>query len=337
MFQKVFIEEEVLSNQITQNILTKLSLKNENYTIIDKLENYFGKVKKPYLEKRYNLNLFIGEKKGQIVKEAPDAYGVARGKHYYFIHAYNCIYECKYCYLQGYFSSPDIVLYVNHDEIIKEIKKKIVENKNDETWFHAGEFSDSLALSYLTEEWSFYWDFFSKQKNTFLELRTKSAKINSLLKLPALKNVIISFSISPKKATKDYDLKTPSLSARLNAMQKLTDKKFLLGIHLDPIIIDYDEEKTIIEYEELIEELTNRIAIEQMFYFSIGGLRFPEKIYRQVKKNYPNDLFWRKEMTLEETTIQYIRPKRMKVMKAIKNKLIEKKIPLEKIYFCMEN
>ena len=126
MFQKIFIEQKVLSHRVTKNIMDKLFLKKKDYIIIDKLENYFGKVKKPYLEKRHNLNLFIGEKKGEIVKEAPDAYGVTQGKHYYSIHAYNCIYECQYCYLQRYFSSPYIVLYVNHEKIIQAIEKKII-------------------------------------------------------------------------------------------------------------------------------------------------------------------------------------------------------------------
>ena len=44
----------------------------------------------------------------QLVKETPAAYGLSGEPHYYFIHSYNCLYECDYCYLQGYFHSPDL-------------------------------------------------------------------------------------------------------------------------------------------------------------------------------------------------------------------------------------
>ena len=99
MFNTVFVEKD--QYQSAQELLSKI--KYRDLKVIDKIEDIWGRVKKPYLQKRTTLNLFIGRKKGQLLKEAPSAYGVGSEKHFYYIHAYNCIYECEYCYLHFYF------------------------------------------------------------------------------------------------------------------------------------------------------------------------------------------------------------------------------------------
>ena len=71
MFNKIFIERGSENSIVTQNVLKKHP--NIKIQHIDKIEDIWGRVKKPYLQKRTNLNLFIGKKKGQLVKEAPNA------------------------------------------------------------------------------------------------------------------------------------------------------------------------------------------------------------------------------------------------------------------------
>ena len=137
VFKKIFIENEIKNTNQVERILSKIPKEIvKQTTYIDKYDEIFGRVKKPYLQKRDNLNLFW-PKKGQIVKEAPDAYGIGKEKHFYFINSYNCIYECEYCYLQGFFNSPDIVLFVNWDDIKEAIVNSAKNNPN--CWFHAGE------------------------------------------------------------------------------------------------------------------------------------------------------------------------------------------------------
>jgi spore photoproduct lyase len=228
MFNKVFIEKAALSSPYTEKILSKLRIKD--FTEIDKVQNFWGKVKKPYLQKRDNLNLFIGKKYGQLVKEAPDAYGISGEKHFYFIHAYNCIYECEYCYLQGHFNTPDIVLFVNHDEIIREMQK-ILDQNTGPVWFHSGEFSDSLAMNSITDELDIYWDFFKKNPRAKLEIRTKSINTRNVEKLKPLDNVFISFSLSSEASAKNFDHKCPSTSARIKTIHKLAAQGFKLGLH----------------------------------------------------------------------------------------------------------
>jgi spore photoproduct lyase len=199
LINKIFLEVALTDNVYAQKILSHF--KQCEVTSIENYQEYWGRVKKPYLEKRENLNLFIAQKKGQLIKRAPDAYGTNTGEHYYYIHAYNCIYECEYCYLQGHFHTPDLVLFVNHQDIIAEMES-LAQNKQ-EIWFHAGEFSDSLALAHVTGELSLYHDFLKKHPQAKIELRTKSANVGQLLELVPLPNLITTFSLSPEKTAKE--------------------------------------------------------------------------------------------------------------------------------------
>ena len=331
MFEKIFIEKDIKDNTYTKKVLTHF--KDTPIQYLDKVEDVWGRVKKPYLQKRTSLNLFIGKKMGELVKEAPDAYGMGEQKHYYFIHAYNCIYECQYCYLQGYFNSPDIVLFINHDEIIQQMQKKV--DMNPDSWFHAGEFSDSLALSHITDEWSEYWDFFKKNKQAKLELRTKSVNIKSIINLEPLENVFVSFTLAGFEEGKKFDLKTPSVKARLKTIEKLVNKGFKIGIHFDPIIYT---ESTIESYNEIIGFIAKLIPKEKLGYISIGVVRFTKDVYREVERNYSDSSMLHQNFIKSfDGKVRYSTPMRMWILNTVKDICIKNNIDENVIYLCMEN
>jgi spore photoproduct lyase len=337
MFEVIYIETQIQAHPKVLEILTKYP--HSEVKIINKIEDIFGRVKKPYLQKRTNLNLFLGEKKGQLVKLAPPAYGLSGEPHYYFVHAYNCIYECNYCYLQGYFHSPDIVLYLNHEEIAEEIKRIAhslsQDNQDRKIWFHAGEYSDSLALTSLSGELSHYFTLFQDLPHCNLELRTKSVNIRELIKEKPLDNIITSFSLSPAHRIKSNDLKTPSLKSRLSAISELDNLGFPIGIHFDPIIYDNEFLKS---YEELADQLFEHIPAEKIRYISLGVVRFTKEVFQKVQKNYPeSDLLAQEFVRSFDNKIRYNRPMRLWMLSKIKQQLIDRGVPLERIYLCMED
>ena len=279
MFKRIFVENEIEEDIYTRKILRKFS--SIPIKKIHRIDQIFGRVKKPYLQKRTNFNLYIGKKRGTLVKQTPSAYGISTNPHYYFIHSYNCIYECQYCYLQGFFHSSDMVFFVNHQEIGEEIRKTALRDRDKNPWFHGGEFSDSLALSHITGEIPFYFNLFRNLPWAFLELRTKSVNIRSLLETNPASNIIISYSLAPQKQVDLYDDKTPSLQKRLKAIQKLASHGHHIGIHLDPIIYQDDLRE---HYEELLKQLTNILPPSKIKYISLGVVRFTKKVYHQVEK-----------------------------------------------------
>ncbi len=333
-FKTLFVEEAVADDPQTLRIIDAFPKASVNY--ISKVEDVFGRARKPYLQKRTSLNLFIGRKEGNLLKVAPDAYGLAGEPHFYFIHAYNCVYECEYCYLQGYFKSPDLVFFVNHDEIIAEMEAATLQVPDGQhIWFHAGEFSDCLALSHITCEWENYWPFFARYPQAKLELRTKSVNIKVIRKLGPLDNVIVSFSLSPDIALKLHDRGTPSLSARMKAIQQLVEDGFQIGLHFDPMIYRENFEA---DYEILTEDVVRIIPAEQLAYVSLGVVRFSRDVFLEFERNYPDSELLAAEFTRSfDGKVRYTRPHRMYMLRQVEKICHEKGIAPHKVYLCMEN
>lgn len=329
MWNKVYLEEAIAQHPRSIEILSKLKA---TPIIIEKYDEIWGQSKKPYLQKRDKLNLFLAKKNGQLLKEAPDAYGQSGDPHYYFIHAYNCIYECQYCYLQGYFNTPDIVLFINHEEIMEEMQKVLNSYPDKNIWFHAGEFSDSLALTHLTGELELYHDFCLRNPRAIIELRTKSVNIKAIEKLTPLPNLIISFSLSPEKMAKKIDLKTPSTEARLRAMSQLHLHGFKIAAHFDPMIYTQSFEE---DYFHLLEQMNN--LNPYLSYLSLGVVRFTKDVFREVERNYPESLIHTTPMIKSfDNKVRYHRPMRMWMMNKVKDQAIKAGIRSEAIYLCME-
>ena len=335
MFRRILVESHLRHSPRVAHITNHFP--RARVVEIDRIENYFGKVKKDYLQKRTDLRLFLGEKKkGALVKEAPRAYGSPGNPHFYFVNAYNCIYECNYCYLQGYFHSPDVVLFLNYSDMVEEARRVIDTcPKDSPPWFHAGEFSDSLALSHLTDELDTYSNFFSRYPEATLELRTKSANVAPLLKVPPIPNMIASFSLSPGDKIKYNDLKTPPLIHRLKAMEKLKAHGLNLAIHFDPIIYDED---ILGKYTTLLDTIDQRVPLTSVKYFSLGVVRFTRPVYREVKKNYPASEALGLPLDNEGGNLfRYPRIKRHWIMNRIKEMILARGVNAEQVYLCMDD
>jgi spore photoproduct lyase len=213
--------------------------------------------------------------------------------------------------------------------------ERIILESGKGVWFHAGEFSDSLAVSHLTGELPFYFEFFKKYPTSFLELRTKSVNTRELLKIKPQENIITSFSLSPEKSTKEFDLKTPGLRARLEAIGKLFNVGFPIGIHLDPVIY---QDTFLDDYGLLVEQIGNRIPLDKIRYVSLGVVRFTKNVFNQVKKNYPSSSLLAEDFGISfDQKVRYKRPFRLYILNSIREILIQKGFPKEKIYLCMEN
>jgi len=331
MFKTIYLEENIKNHPRAKNILSKFQ--KTPVQVINKYDDYFGKFYKPYLQKRTSINLYIAQKKGLLVKKTPAAYGLDNGTHYYYMNAFNCIYECEYCYLQGYFKNPDICLFINYEDIGKEIRKIYENNQNGPIWFHAGEFSDSLALSSLTNELDYFIELFNDLPKAFLELRTKSININNILNKKIIhQNVLTTFSISPKNQIAQYDRKTPSLKLRLKALKKLQNNNYPIALHMDPLVptAQFSE-----EFNIFIDEILDYVDPKKVQYISIGVPRFTSDVWNAFKKNYPASKILKLEMTKEQLIRPYFHI-RTQLLNDCKNKLVSAGFDEKTIYLCME-
>ena len=154
----------------------------------------------------------------------------------------NCLYDCRYCFLQGMYSSANYVLFVNYEDFLKDIVQKTSESP-EPAWFFSGYDCDSLALDSISQFSSFFLPHFSKLSNSYLELRTKSVNIKPLLKSKAVPNIITAFSFTPQEISEQIEKGVPSVDSRIKAMKKLTSHGWPIGLRIDPIIdcIDFTD------------------------------------------------------------------------------------------------
>lgn len=302
---------------------------------IDDYRQYFGSFKKPYLHKRTNLNIILAENKGSKVKEAPNAYGLPNEKHFYFAHAYNCPYECQYCYLQGYFQSPDLVFFLNHQEIAEEVKQTALKYPDETVWFHAGEFSDCLALSHCTREWDTFIPLFKELPNAKLELRCKSSNLKGLEGVYPQENVYITYSLAPETQVKEFDQLASPLKSRIKALAQLQKRGFKVGLHFDPLVYSPSFQN---DFKCLIEELREQLDWMAVEYISLGVIRFPDQLFSSFKKNYPGQGKHFLEMKKTEGGLRrYPDDLREWMFRLCEDILSSSKIETEKVYRCMES
>jgi spore photoproduct lyase len=334
MFKRIFVENELRDNERVIDIRDRLHTVPVSY--IDKIEDVFERVRKPYLLKRRDLSIFLGVKKGKKIRESPAFYGLAEGPHYLLMHAYNCVHECAYCYLQGYFNSPDIVLYLNYEDFASEIEA--VANATPpgrHAWFHAGEYSDSLALSHLSGALPFFFELFERLPRARLELRTKSTNLKILLERAPLPNIVTSFTLAPQQWVDRYEYKTTSVKSRIHALGALSHSGHPIAVHFDPIIYHEGVEQA---YRALLEQILDTVSSKQLEYLSLGVVRFTKRVFNQIRNNYPDSALLAAEFVKgNDGKVSYNRPMRFWLLNKIKTLCLDAGIKEEKIYLCMQD
>ena len=78
--------------------------------------------------------LILARQTGKLVHPIPQSYGVGGTHNYYFSHLLNCLYDCRYCFLQGMYPSAHYVLFVNFENFEEEIRRT-TELNNKPSWF----------------------------------------------------------------------------------------------------------------------------------------------------------------------------------------------------------
>ncbi len=128
--------------------------------------------------------------------------------------------------------------------------------------------------------------FFSRFPQAFLELRTKSTQIKSLLDLEALPNVVVAFSFTPEEIQASVENLTPSVDRRIRAMERLQERGWQLGLRFDPLVYHEDFRA---QYRRLYQQVFSAVRTQSLHSVSLGPFRLPPDFFRTVARLYPDD------------------------------------------------
>jgi spore photoproduct lyase len=126
-------------------------------------------------------NLFLVKEKYDFVKKCPCTSGVVNCGYSIMNLGMGCIYDCSYCFLQGYQNIPGIVIPYNIDDYLQD--EKI--GRSAQGFFKykrigSGEFTDSLVFDHITNFSTSIINYFKNKKDIFFEFKTKSSNIQNL-------------------------------------------------------------------------------------------------------------------------------------------------------------
>lgn len=330
MIDTIYIEEDVADHPRTQAILarfpdaTKITCERFGEVFNRKAQNFRLQKKQPAL--------ILARKHKGLVLPSPKQYSIGAEHNYYFSHMLNCLYDCRYCFLQGMFQSAHYVLFVNYEDFLEEMASILNKHNNETVHFFSGYDCDSLALEPVTEFANDFLPFFEKNTQALLELRTKSTQIRSLLKREPIDNCIIAFSFTPEKIAQALEHKAPDVNKRLQAILDLQNAGWQVGLRFDPLIYTKDYTN---EYTELFNNIFTKVDPERTHSISLGGFRLPKEYFRKLEKLYPDDKLLSSPFEEEGNNIGYPESIRNDMLRFCEN-IITQHVPAEKFFPCHE-
>lgn len=328
MFDTIYIEDSVMSHPRTRELLERFpgasQIPCQRYTEIfnRKAQNFRLQKKKPAL--------ILAAKFDNFILPAPPGYGIGANKNFYFSHMLNCIYDCRYCFLQGMYRSAHYVLFVNYDDFISAIRKKIISMKGENIHFFSGYDCDSLAFEPVSHFIEHFLPLFRQHSNALLELRTKSTQIRTLLKIEPQPNCVVAFSLTPVDVAEALEHKAPSIGRRIEAMQRLQARGWQIGLRFDPLIYQNNFRES---YDNLFALVFKQLDLSSIHSVSLGSFRLPKKFFSTLSRMYPDERLFASPLEETDGMITYEKSLHNDLLQYC-HEAIKQYVPPEKFFIC---
>lgn len=300
MIETIYIEEAVRGHPRVLEILARFPAARR--IACHRYGEVFNPKSQNFRLQKLKPALVLAEKYQNFILPAPPGYSIGAEKNYYFSHILNCLYDCRYCFLQGMYQSAHYVLFVNYQDFQDEITRICHESPDTPIHFFSGYDCDSLALEPVTRFADSFLPFFAELPNAWLELRTKSTQIRSLLNRTPLPRCVLAFSLSPEAIVDKVEAKAPSLQKRLDALCKCQEQGWQIGLRFDPLIYQdgYQE-----QYNDLFFKVFSIINPLLLHSVSLGVFRLPEAFFKKIQALYPDEKLFASPFAHQHGMVSY--------------------------------
>ena len=183
-----------------------------------------------------------------------------------------CIASCMYCYLVcNYNKCAYLRLFVNREQMLDKIIKVANEGETELT-FEIGSNSDLILENTITNNLVWTIENFKKAKRGKLTLPTKFSFVDNLLNLNHEGRVIIRMSVNPEYIINNVEFGTSRLKDRIDAINKLADADYEIGILIAPVIFVENWKdlyhNLIIELKEKLNEKAKRKIFFEIIFMT---------------------------------------------------------------------
>ena len=209
-----------------------------------------------------------------------------------------CTAMCMYCYLVcNYNKCAYLRLFVNREEMLEKIIKVSQKSEKNLT-FEIGSNSDLILENSITGNLVWTIQNFANTEKGFLTLPTKFDMVDEILPLKHNGKIIIRMSVNPEEIINKVEFGTSRLKGRIEAINKLVEAGYKIGILIAPVILVENWEKL---YSELIERLSQELSAKakKEAFFEIIFMTYSYVHTKINEEAFPNaiNLYNKEKMT----------------------------------------
>lgn len=313
----LYIEKSIRDHPTTERIVSQFP--KARRVNIARYTEVFNPKSQNFRTQKQNPALILALKHDNHILEAPQGYHIGGQHNYYFSHMMNCIYDCRYCFLQGMYSSANYVVFVNQEDFFDRIGT-LAEQHNEPSWYFSGYDCDSLALEPITGFSERCIEFFRRTPNAHLELRTKSTQIRYLLEAEPASNCIVAYSFTPAPIAQKVEHKTPSVEKRIDCLERLQQHGWKVGLRFDPLIRAANFE---VLYRELFDSVFSRLDTSSIHSVSLGPFRLPKPFYKKLIQLYPEEKLLADQFEVQDNLVSYPAEEEAEMMQWCSERILE--------------
>lgn len=179
-----------------------------------------------------------------------------------------CTAMCMYCYLVcNYNKCAYLRLFVNREQMLEKIIK-VAKQSEKQLTFEIGSNSDLILENTITGNLVWTIENFANTEKGLLTLPTKFEMVDSILPLNHNGKIIIRMSVNPEEIINKVEFGTSRLKGRIEAINKLVEAGYKIGILIAPVILVENWQQL---YTELIQTLNSELLekAKKMAFFEI--------------------------------------------------------------------
>lgn len=207
-----------------------------------------------------------------------------------------CTASCLYCYLVcNYNKCAYLRLFVNREQMLEKIIKT-AEKSDKNLNFEIGSNSDLILENSITNNLVWTIENFKNTSKGTLTFPTKFDMVDDILNLDHRGKIIIRMSVNPEFIINRVEFGTSRLEGRIEAINKLKDSGYKIGILIAPVIFIDNWQQLYLEliqrlYSELSEQVKKDVFFEIIFMtYSYVHTKINEEAFPNAINLYNKDL-----------------------------------------------
>ena len=317
--------------------LTKKCIRNFPKAKIIEISDYksiFNRPRQDFQTQKQSMKLILAIKKPPYIYKGTDILQDGGYKNFYYnTPMLNCLYNCSYCFLQGMYSSANIVVFVNEIDMQDAVKNEIVKRVHKEQPL-------MLSISYNTDLMAFEnilpitknWIQFAKLNlDLNLEIRTKSGLYHSIKDIESSDQIVLAWTLSPDKVVRKYELNTPPLSKRISAIKLALNDGGKVRLCFDPILYYNNWEN---DYLELFNKVKSSLNLDQVLDITVGTFRMSNDYFNRIRKSKPNSGLFYQNYKNENGIVSIDSKKKNSIFKLVSDNF-SNYLPQNKIHYSI--